>query len=240
MHPLSTQELLRAWERGHAHDMTNRALLLLAQACPDEEWQDLAALPIGSRDSRLLTLREWAFGSTLSSLASCPVCDSALELTFAVADVRTAPIADGDPLRLRAHEYEIDVRLPDSTDLASVTSLEEGRHQLLSRCILHASHRGQRVAAEDLPDDVIDAVVARIGDADPQAMVATTLTCPDCGHPWQAVFDIASFLWEEVEQWARRTLRDVHALASSYGWNEDDILTLSPWRRQQYLQLVHR
>jgi hypothetical protein len=33
-------------------------------------------------------------------------------------------------------------------------------------------------------------------------------------------------------------LRDVHELASAYGWRESEILALSPQRRQAYLELV--
>jgi len=33
-------------------------------------------------------------------------------------------------------------------------------------------------------------------------------------------------------------LSDVHTLARAYGWRERDILTLSPTRRQFYLNMV--
>jgi hypothetical protein len=33
-------------------------------------------------------------------------------------------------------------------------------------------------------------------------------------------------------------LRDVHALATAYGWREADIVAMSPWRRQVYLDMV--
>jgi hypothetical protein len=45
-------------------------------------------------------------------------------------------------------------------------------------------------------------------------------------------------LWREIESMAGRLLRDVHALASAYGWHEKDILALSPVRRQFYLTLI--
>lgn len=51
-------------------------------------------------------------------------------------------------------------------------------------------------------------------------------------------FDIGAYLWEEVDAWADRTLRDVHLLAASYGWSERDILDLSPARRGRYLELA--
>ena len=74
--------------------------------------------------------------------------------------------------------------------------------------------------------------------ADPQADVELALSCPACGHAWPAAFDIASFLWTEVDAWARVLLHEIHALASAYGWREADILALSPRRRRAYLELI--
>jgi hypothetical protein len=74
--------------------------------------------------------------------------------------------------------------------------------------------------------------------ADPQADVQLALTCPACGHQWEATFDIASFFWSEIDSWAHRILREVHTLASAYGWREADILAMSPQRRQLYLEMV--
>jgi hypothetical protein len=52
--------------------------------------------------------------------------------------------------------------------------------------------------------------------------------------------DIASYLWSEIHAWAGRMLRDVHALAAAYGWREADILAMSPWRRQAYLEMIRQ
>jgi hypothetical protein len=49
-----------------------------------------------------------------------------------------------------------------------------------------------------------------------------------------------SFFWQELDDWADRVLRDVHELASAYGWPENEILALSPRRRQCYLDLIRR
>ena len=37
---------------------------------------------------------------------------------------------------------------------------------------------------------------------------------------------------------ASALMRDVHALATSYGWSEADVLDLSPRRRAVYLDLA--
>mgnify|MGYP003381458898 FL=1 len=62
--------------------------------------------------------------------------------------------------------------------------------------------------------------------------------CPSCDHRWSALFDIVSFFWREIDDWARRTLREVHSLGRAYGWSEADILTLSAWRRRAYLEMI--
>ena len=63
MQPLSASELLRVWEEGQGEPPYRQALLLLAAACPEESPEEILSLSIGSRDSRLLTLREWTFGA---------------------------------------------------------------------------------------------------------------------------------------------------------------------------------
>jgi hypothetical protein len=49
---------------------------------------------------------------------------------------------------------------------------------------------------------------------------------------------MGEYLWTEVRAAARRLLLEVHALASSYGWREADVLEMSPPRRHAYLSMV--
>lgn len=238
MRPLSTPELVRAWESGAARTPAERALLLLAYACPEESWEELAGLPIGRRDARLLTLREWTLGPALNCVARCPSCAEPVELNFSVADVRHDTATVSGELHVEIHGYTVAFRLPDSTDLSAVDGCVDARRALLDRCLSGAEHRGRKRSVKRLPAKVLDAVVARMAEADPQADVHTTLTCPSCAHGWRATFDIVSFFLAELEVWAYRVLRDVHRLASAYGWREADILALSPRRRQFYLEMV--
>jgi len=251
MRALSAAELLDVWEWGCAQPAVERALALLAAACPDTPPEVLARLSIGQRDTYLLTLRAWTFGPQLASLATCPNCGERLELTFNVADIQvpsTLPSlaqaegrAEGEGLTLCVAGYEIHFRLPNSLDLAAVTHGEESvsmRQQLLERCLLSVQHHGAERAVDQLPADVSAAVVAQMTQADPQADVQLALTCPACTYQWHAVFDIVSFFWSEINAWAYRMVRDVHTLASAYGWREADILALSPRRRQMYLEMV--
>jgi hypothetical protein len=243
MHALSAAQLLEAWERGLGQPPLQRALTLLAAACPDIPLEVLEHLSLGQRDARLLTLREWTFGPQLVSLATCLGCQERLELTFNLADLRVAPTVEpGETLALNVGGYALRFRLLNSQDLATIahqSAVATIRQVLLGRCLLTAHHDGQPQSADRLPPYVVDAMVEHMAQADPQADIQLSLMCPQCGHQWQVAFDIASFFWSEIDAWANRILREVHILASRYGWSEMDILALSPWRRQLYLDMVN-
>jgi hypothetical protein len=242
MHALSALALLNTWERGLTQSSVQRALTLLAAACPEIPVEALARLSIGQRDSLLLTLREWTFGEQIVSVATCPGCGDRLELNFQIADIRVATHAQpAEELSLSVADYKVRFRLPNSQDLDAVatqTPTAAIQQSLLKRCILLASCQGETQTIEQLPPDVVDAVVEQMALADPQAEVLLALACPSCDRQWKSTFDIASFFWSEIHAWAIRTLREIHILASAYGWCEADILAVSPYRRQLYLEMV--
>jgi hypothetical protein len=242
MRALSAAELLDTWEWGQARSPADRALLLLTAASPETSADALADLSIGQRDAGLLRLREWTFGPQLVGLAACPHCGERLELTFQVGDVLAPLPAPGDqPSSFSVGAYEVEFRLPNSGDLVAVTAsgdVERGRRLLLERCLLSARRGDEQKPLDELPADVVETLLARMAQSDPQGDVRLAVACPSCGHEWQAVFDIISFFWSEINVWAQRTLQQVHSLALAYGWREADILALSPWRRQYYLHLV--
>src|SRR5262245_8792320 len=120
MRPLTTQELLAVWESSNGRPSAERALALLVAACPGQLADTLGRLSLGQRDSCLLTLREWAFGSQMVSVAGCPQCGDRLELSFEVADIRVPPVEPPETLSLALDGHEVKFRLPNSIDLAAL------------------------------------------------------------------------------------------------------------------------
>lgn len=239
MRALSASKLLEVWERGWAQSPLQRALTLLVLARPDTPPESLAKLSLGERNAALLILREQIFGPRLGSLARCNACGEALELNFTVADILTSQLETVERLDARLGDYAVQFRLPNSDDMILATAGgASAREVLFDRCVVSAQHRDEVIAASQLPAEVVHAVEERMAQADPQADVQLALSCPHCGHCLQAHFDIGSFLWSEINAWACRLLRQVHALASAYGWRESEILAMSPWRRQLYLEMI--
>jgi len=249
MQPLSASDLLDVWERGAGRTPVEQGLVLLAYAFPRAPYSRLAGLTIGQRDACLLELRALTFGAQLSGVVTCPACGERLEMGFDAGDLLRSGASLPDPesgetqpetSALVLAPYEIDFRLPTSADLNAAARREDpgqARQQLLQACLVDVRKDGQAVPAGELPAPILEAVGERIGQVEPLADLDLAAVCPACGHAWHVLFDIVSFFWSEIEARAARLMREVHVLASAYGWREADILALSPWRRQRYLEL---
>ena len=234
----AAHDLLDAWERGLSQPPLVRAMLLLASACPEDGIGELADLPLGERDRRLLDLREGLFGVRLTAMAACPACGEQHEAGLGVGDIRghgPGPVSGCCELG----RYAITFRLPTTTDLMAVLGAPqpERRKLLLKRCLTDVRDGEEPVRAEALPSHVADEIDQRMAAADPQADVELGFSCSSCRHEWSARFDITSYLWQELEAWALRTLRDVASLARAFGWREAEVLALSPTRRRLYMEL---
>jgi len=91
-----------------------------------------------------------------------------------------------------------------------------------------------------LPEKNLKKVNEKKEKGEPQADIKNYLQCPNCCYRWNAIFDIATFLWAELNQWAEQMLYTIHRLAINYGWSESEILQLSPTRRQLYLGMLEK
>lgn len=250
MRALTASEKLRIWERGRRQTLAARSLLLLAAALPTSSPGELARLSIGRRDALLLTLRELTFGPRIEGVAACPKCGESLDLIFDIAEIRLTNDSDtsipGSEHLLRLNGYEVVFRPPDSTDLEAIVechSADAGRDKLLERCAIEIRRDDSKKDAPppaQLPPKLVTALVEMMAQVDPQANVQLSLACPACQHDWSAAFDIASFFWGEITDWAKRILREVHILASAYGWSEADILAMSAERRSWYVEMIAR
>ena len=253
MYALSTSDLINLWEIGLDRQLPQRALLLLHAACPDISLDELADLPIGVRDSKLMALRELIFGQNFAAATNCPGCKEIVELNFTAddftdrnskhAEVRIASYDNGSHI-FHTMGFDIRFRIPNSRDVIDgieSTGLEtdQARRSILQKCILSLKRDGRVVSMDELPEAVLKSIEHQMELADPLSDIQLLLTCPTCGHQWQALFDILTFFWNEIDTWAHHILVEVHLLASGYGWCETDILAMSAKRRQWYLKLIY-
>jgi hypothetical protein len=243
MQHATAEALLRAWEQGMVDSRpSTRSRALVGAASVEGCASERGALSVGRCDGMLVDLRERLFGSRFDAWVACPHCGQGLELVFDAADLKT-PITNGGepPFALRLGEYSLICRAPcidDLTYIECLRSSEERRAELLARTVLEASFNGTFCAAAELPQSVIDTFESTLQECDAQVLTDLGVICDACGHQWSAPFDIVAYLWTEIERWAARLMWEVSALAQAFGWNELDLIMMTPWRRQRYLEMV--
>jgi hypothetical protein len=231
----SASRLLTLWDSGQGLSPLRRAQLLARLGRTGSAAASDVEPPIGLANADLFRLRRALFGSQLVGLASCPSCAATVEIGAEIEDFLTTADEDGGPA---VHAVEIDgrlvhFRLPTLEDLAAIdaaTPAETAAAMLLCACIAEPGEVAVGPAG--------GRVLARMAELDPLADAMLELACEACGSRFECAFDIAGFLWREIEAWGGRMLADVHAMAHHYGWAEADILAMSPARRQAYLDLI--
>jgi hypothetical protein len=239
---LSAGGLLAVWEAAWPLEPIGRAEVLLRAARPDLSPDALASSTVGERDVALLALREATFGHRLAAVATCSACGGGLELELDTREfTRSAEHATANTAEVVEEGVQVRFRVPTTEDLAAIAphrDPDQAARDLLERCLLSARREEGDLAADELSPTVRAAVAAAMAAADPGADLQLVSTCPACGEAWQGAFDVGSFLWAEIDVCARRLLGEVHVLAAAYSWAEQDILAMSSWRRQIYLEAV--
>jgi hypothetical protein len=232
----SAAELVRVWELGQGKTSWQRGLLLLAPLFPDATFRALSAMALGTRNAHLLALREHLFGSMLKAIVRCPHCRERMEFSLSVGMFLTKPPHGCDSayertFALAAGGIDVRYRLLCSDDLGALAQSNAPAPEaaLTARAIVSVPDGAELTPA------VLDAVADAIVTADPLSDIRLSLDCASCHQEWIAPFDVASFLWTEIEGEVQQLIEDVHRLGTAYGWSEAAILTMSAQRRREYL-----
>ena len=238
---LTDAQLLTIWERGLALGPTERALLTLAVAHPDCDVDALRALPVGRRDAQLLELRVATFGPAMRCCVTCPRCRGSSEFDLDVSTLCTGVSCSCDVVNDEFEGSHVRARLPTSADLCAIERLgdpQAGEALLWERCIEIRDQAGQRLAAASIDSRLRARIETMLDECDPLLDLGFQVVCAECSLQWIAPCDAPHVLWLDLARSARELLMQVDALARAYGWTEEQILGLSPGRRQLYLAMV--
>jgi len=209
----------------------DRGLMVLNAALPEKASDRVVDWPLGRRNRSLFELYRSCFGPHIRGQYSCAQCAEPMEFAIDVCDLMDGGQSTGQNVMFRDQVF----RLPTSRDLAAVIDANDAytaATQLLRRCAISGYD------ASVWPDEEVEAIGQALADSDPMAETRLALRCPSCGHESDEVLDIAGFVWAEIESRAKRSLYEVHLLASAYGWTEAEVLSLSAARRASYLRMV--
>lgn len=238
MQAVSGERLLVALDRAHGQHYLQCALTALALGMADVDLGDVEELPLFERDRLLLEMRALSFGPTLEATALCPACGATLEFTTSTAAV----IRDLESQReQRSFEWTEDgtqlcLRAATTRDLfrsLDAGSIDAAEDAVLMGCLRVGEKPADETALRRWPS-----VRAHFERMHAATLVSFRLACSQCGDQFTLDFDVPRFVWLEIRHAARRLLSDVHVLASHYGWNEREIVTMSPQRRAAYLEML--
>ncbi|WP_313915811.1 hypothetical protein [Tahibacter sp.] len=90
----------------------------------------------------------------------------------------------------------------------------------------------------ELDDGDETAVGAAIAARDPLVDFTVACACPVCETPAEVAIDLEGLALRRLGRVQRELLREIHVLASNYGWREAEVLALPAARRAQYLALI--
>lgn len=208
--------------------------LLAACARPaDAEhwWQQ----PVGARTAALLALlgngEEAAMRITLP--CSAAGCGTRFEVDLPHSAFAAAPVAHGPVCVERDRASPLTLRLPTGNDLRAWRQLAPtGRTAAQAAMLVQLC-----IGGEPRPEDAARAADA-LAEADPLVAFSIFCACPTCGDEAERELDLEGLALSDLAAQQRGLLREVHALASRYGWTEDQILALTPGRRARYLALI--
>jgi len=211
----------------------HRALTVLA-AAQGGPVIDAAAVDVGTRDVLLASLLQATAGDLVPACADCPRCGHVMDVPVDLAAVGGLPVHEpGEGLSVMVGGAQVRFRLPTTADLIALAGLPPARDRaaLLAACLGAGS-------GELPPADVASAVEDAMERAAPAGAIDILVRCPYCGLESALPLDVPALIWTELDAQATALLRDVHDLATSYGWTEADVLALGPRRRAMYLALV--
>jgi hypothetical protein len=211
--------------------------------------QTAASLTAGDREALLLHLRRLIVGERLQSVLDCPNpdCGEKMDLDLRVSDLLLPPYSHAQEryettITENDSNYRVRFHPPTGAHQEEAASLARSDPQaaadlLLRLCVERvATEDGQSV--ETLPPLVIERLPTIMGESDPQAELMLNLTCPVCNHDFSALFDTATYLFQELHIRARHLYGEVHLLAFYYHWSEAEIVGMTARKRHLYLDLL--
>ena len=207
-------------------------------ACDAEFWW---AQTVGARTAALLRVLALTEEKTpeLSVRLVCgePQCGQPLEVTLPIEALLAAAPDDAGaaapvPIQL-ADARTVALRRPTGLDLRAWHRTPHASRRDALAAMLDALVVEGRVAPDDEPA-VADAMATR----DPLVAFAVSCACPACGAARDHPVDLEAAVLARLGAKRRALLREVHMLASRYGWTESEVLAVAPARRAQYLALI--
>jgi hypothetical protein len=110
--------------------------------------------------------------------------------------------------------------------------------ELMMRAVLVRPSLDDLLAQGESLESIAAAIDEAMDKFDPLPGFHVSGVCPYCGKSSDVPLDVTGAALERLYRGQQALIEDVHRLALSYHWSEEQILELPEWRRQSYLGLI--
>ena len=81
-------------------------------------------------------------------------------------------------------------------------------------------------------------IAEALSTMDPLVAFSVSCVCPTCSFSNEVSIDLEDIALTRLKRRQLALLREIHELASHYGWTEAEVLAISPKRRARYLAMI--
>ncbi|MEL6655206.1 MAG: hypothetical protein AAFR36_02130 [Bacteroidota bacterium] len=217
------------------------AIALLDQMLQGSAQADNLArqLPIAERDCLLAALYGRYFGTTISSTIKCIHCGESIDIDFSLPDM-VAHQWNATQESVSWHlgegifqdEEGLQFRLPTGEDEIALQYVPPAQinEKLQERCLIKTP--GDKLETAKLESALEK--VAPLLETDLQA------TCPECGKDQSVYFSMQSYLLNTILQDRSNLFREIHLIASAYGWSREEIVNMGRTERKAYVAMLQK
>jgi hypothetical protein len=200
----------------------------------------LSGLTAWDRDRLLAVVYIRIYGPQIKSTVNCAHCHEAFDLDFSLPRLLESlspenVVVEVQMIQDGLYEFSdgLQFRLPTGEDEYAVMGLsqKEAVQELLKRCIQNASEYMNILNRTEEVQSAMEAIAPLID-------LELDARCPECGQEQQVHFDLQHYLLSALNGERTQLMREIHALASTYGWSLTDILSLPRSQRKSLASLV--
>lgn len=205
-------------------------------------WQ----MTVGKRIECLVRIDALVNHSALPVLLRClnQACAQQIELTFSLEELTSLQRKSDEKAQCSVHigEEEILLRKPTGQDQlkwqqGSFRDQAAATRAMIQTLLIEPTSLQQRVKISDEEHALINEAMQAF---DPLVNLVVVVACPYCSQQRPYEIEIQEIVLKRLRKVQMRLIEEVHRLAFSYHWNEEQIMSLPAWRRARYLTLLER
>lgn len=196
------------------------------------------SLSIADRQYLMMQLSMLIKGDVIWMHLQCSECSTYFDVEV---DRRKLPVvyAGGSYpyASLDLHDHTVTLKVPTGEVLSKLASCSENEvmDKLLEFCITQVDEiKPDKDFFRQLQEKDIEAIESTLEAVSPFICSEISTVCPECDCDQTIALDAHLLNLSSVEN----LYKDIHALASHYHWNEEEILALPRERRQLYLKYI--